>query len=64
MDKEGKNNSNERSFEELWDACPNSCGCDYGCALDDRIFLESVLLDVYREKMRNEKREEGDYFTE
>ena len=57
MDQERKDKINKGSFEELWDACPNSCGCEQGCALDDRIFFESALLDVYREKMRSEKRE-------
>lgn len=52
MDQEKKKKKTEISIENLWDACPNTCGCDEGCALDDQLFYESALLDDYKRKMR------------
>jgi hypothetical protein len=33
---------------QLSDLCPNKCGCETNCELDDYIFLCSSLLDDYK----------------
>jgi hypothetical protein len=41
--------------DNLGEGCPNTCGCEKGCALDDAIMYESALLDGYRARLKNDQ---------
>jgi hypothetical protein len=45
----------EPNLADLWEKCPSTCGCEKGCAIDDAIFYESALLDVYRARLKNDQ---------
>ena len=47
-------------IEHISDQCDNNtCTCKDRCQVDDMVFYESVLLDVYKRKMCESQEKEG-----